>query len=68
MIPEHPRQIRANEVSLEGLRRSYLRNALANITTKTVTQTDLDYFVGETKSSREFVERVLAESDFSIST
>jgi hypothetical protein len=68
VIPEHPRQIRANEVSLEGLRRSYLRNALANITTKTVTQTDLDYLVGETKSSREFVERVLAESDFSIST
>ena len=66
VIPEHPRQIKVNEVSLENLRRSYLRNAIANLPNKAVTEVELDYLVAETKSSRQFVEKFLTESGISI--
>jgi cysteine synthase len=66
VIPEHPGQIRVNEVSLDNLRRSYLRNAVANLPDKTVTELELDYLVAETKSSRQFVEKFLAESGINI--
>ena len=65
IIPEHPSQIQVNEISLENIRQSYLRNAIANLTTKTVTETDLNYLVSETKRSREFVENILVESGIS---
>lgn len=66
IIPEHPRQIKVSEVSLKNLRRSYLRNVIANLPNKTVTEVELDYLVTETKSSRQFVEKFLAESGISI--
>ena len=65
IIAEHPSQIQVNEISLENIRQSYLRNAIANLTTKTVTETDLNYLVSETKRSREFVENILVESGIS---
>jgi len=68
IIPEHPRQIQVSEVPLENLQRSYLRSALAKLPSKTVTETDLDYLVDETKSSREFVEKILVDSGISISS
>ncbi len=61
IIPEHPRQIQVNEVSLESIRQSYLRKAMANLTAKTTTETDLNYLVSETKSSRGFVEKCIGE-------
>lgn len=66
IIPEHPRQIQVKEVPLESLRRSYIRNAIANFPTKTVSQTDLNFLVAETKSSQEFVQRILAELGVSV--
>lgn len=66
IIPEHPRQIKVSEVSLKNLRRSYLRNVIANLLNKTVTEVELDYLVTETKSSRQFVEKFLTESGISI--
>jgi len=68
IIPEHPRQIQVSEVPLENLQRSYLRSAIAKLPSKTVTETDLDYLVDETKSSREFVEKILVDSGISISS
>jgi cysteine synthase len=62
ILPEHPRMIKANEVPLDNMRRSYLKNTMANLSGKTVNEVELDYLVNETKSSREFVENILNES------
>jgi len=67
IIPEHPRQIQVKEASLDNIRRSYIRNAMANLQTKTVSQTDLNFLVDETKSNQKFVEEILAESGICIS-
>jgi len=66
IIPEHSRYIQVNEVPMEKVRGSYLRNAIDKLPSKTVTEIDLDYLVDETKSSREFVEKILVESGISI--
>jgi len=66
IIPEHPRQIHVNEVSLENLQRSYLRSTIARLPGKTVTEIDVSYLIEETKSDRDFVEKILIESGISI--
>lgn len=67
IIPEHPRQIQVKEVPLDNIRRSYIRNAMANLQTKTVSQTDLNFLVDETKGNQESVKEILAESGICIS-
>jgi hypothetical protein len=66
VIPEHPRQIRASEVPLENMRRSYLRNAVASLPGKTATELELDYLASETRAGHQFVEKFLAEAGIKI--
>jgi len=67
IIPEYPSQIQVKEVPLESLRRSYIRNAIADLPTRTVSQTDLNFLVDETRGSQEFVEETLMESGICVS-
>ncbi len=60
VIPETPAQIRAQEVDLDRIRRSYLRNAVESTGKKAVAPIELRFLVEETKSSPEFVSGVLA--------
>lgn len=62
VIPEHPSQIHASELSLENVRRSYLRRAISQLPEKHVSKEDLAYLVAETKSSKVFVTNTLRES------
>jgi cysteine synthase len=66
IIPEHPRQIRASDVPLENMRRSYLRNAIASLPGKTATELELDYLASETRASHQFVEKFLTEAGIKI--
>ncbi len=68
IIPEHPSQVQVKDMSMADLRCSYLRNAIAKLPGKTVTEIELDFLVADTRSSRQFVENILAESGITISS
>lgn len=62
VIPESPEQIRAVEVDLTRLRRSYVRNALAHAGEGyQPTGEDIEFLAEDTNSDPESVERVVAE-------
>jgi cysteine synthase len=60
VIPEHPSQIQAGEMDLDRIKRSYLRNALKNLSQgESLDEVDLEFLVQETKSSKEYVLEVI---------
>lgn len=61
VIPEHPGQIRAREVDLAALRRSYLKNAVEVTRVKSVTPVDVEFLAAETRLSTAEVTAVLEE-------
>ncbi len=67
VLPDHPGKIKFSEIPLEKMQRSYLKNVVTRLSGKTVSKVELDYLVVETKSSREFIEKVLGESEISVS-
>jgi len=66
ILPKHPYQIKVNEIPLENLCRSYLKHAITNLPDRTVTEVELNYLVNETKSSKQFIVKYLAELGISI--
>jgi cysteine synthase len=63
VIPEHPSQIRAAEVDLERLRRSYLRNAVESVGADArLSDLDLEFLADETRADRGHVERIIHET------
>jgi len=67
ILPDHPSKIKVDEILLEKVRRSYLKNAVTKLFDKKVAQVELDYLIAETKSNRQFIEKVLAESEIGVS-
>lgn len=61
VIPAHPRLIRAVDVNLDQLRKSYIRNCLSNTGVTRVSREDLAFMVEDTHSTAAFVTGVLAE-------
>jgi cysteine synthase len=62
VIPERPDQIQVTEVDLEGVRRSYLRNALANVPKGLrLGDADIVFLAAETRSTPSYVQEVLDE-------
>lgn len=62
VIPEHPTQIRAVEVGLERVRRSYLRNAIANLRKgESLDAVDLAFLAAETRTSVTYIEEATHE-------
>lgn len=62
VIPEHPNQVTVRDVALDGVRRSYLRNALGRLPEGTRPETvDLEFLAAEMRLSVEQVEEVLDE-------
>ena len=61
IIPEHPSQLRVREIPMEKLRRSYLRNAVAQAGVKELAPVDLAFLAEETRSSLDFVRGVMEE-------
>ncbi len=64
VIPEHPSQIRAVEVDLDRIRRSYLRNALETLPQGVrVTAADIAFLAAETRSGETYVREVIASHE-----
>ncbi len=64
VIPEHPAQIEAREVDLDGVRYSYLRNAVESLAEGARPgPEDIEFLAAETRMSTDQVEEVLDELD-----
>ncbi|MCR4402305.1 MAG: 2-amino-4-oxopentanoate thiolase subunit OrtB [Firmicutes bacterium] len=61
VIPEHPSQIRAQDVSLEEMRKSYIRNALSHAKARRVSEEDVRFLAEDTNSTVAFVEGTIHE-------
>jgi cysteine synthase len=62
VIPEHPGQITTQEVDLDQVRRSYLRNALGSLAEGTELEAeDLPFLAAETRWTMDRVEEVIHE-------
>jgi cysteine synthase len=64
VLPSHPAQIAARAIDLDGVRRSYLRNAVAALPEGTRPgPEDVEFLAAETRTSVDYVEEVLDELD-----
>jgi cysteine synthase len=62
VIPEHPAQVRAVEVDLERVRKSYLRNAVAHVPKgESLGEADLAFLAAETRTSVSHIEEAVHE-------
>ena len=60
VLPQHPRQMRVQEVDLDQLRRSYIKNAIASLEdSKILTDTCIDFLVDETRRDHRFVKETI---------
>lgn len=61
VIPEHPAQITAKDISLDKLRRSYLKNALGRAGLTGLNREELQFLCAETKTGPDQVCKMLKE-------
>ncbi len=61
VLPRHPELIKANDVDLQKIRKSLIKNSIAQNDYKVITQGDFEFLVEETNSSKDFVKEVLDE-------
>lgn len=61
ILPKDPGYIEIEEVDLNRIRRSYIRNCIRNNQIEKVSKEDLEFLVEDTKSSEEFVKSILDE-------
>jgi cysteine synthase len=59
VIPEHPAQIRVQDVDLDALRRSYLKNAAERYPKESLTPADLEFLAAETRTTTSYATEVL---------
>jgi hypothetical protein len=63
VIPEHPSQIRAVDVDMEGLRSSYVKNAGKSLKKgESPTDTDIAFLAEDCRATEDFVREVLSET------
>lgn len=61
VLPLHPAQIKARDVDLDRLRRSYIRNALEMHRVDEPTPSDLQFLADDTKTSVDYVRKVVSD-------
>ncbi|MBU5677872.1 PLP-dependent lyase/thiolase [Alkaliphilus sp. MSJ-5] len=59
ILPSHPSQIKANEIDLNKLRTSYIRNCIDQKQVKEISGEDVKFIMEDCKASKEFVEKTL---------
>jgi cysteine synthase len=60
VIPEHPSQVKAVDVDLDRVRRSYLRNAFESVGADArLSDADLEFLAAETRAERGYVEEII---------
>ncbi|WP_337960845.1 hypothetical protein [Caloramator sp. mosi_1] len=66
ILPEHPSLIKARDVDLNKLKKSYIKNCIDNYKVDEVSRKDVEFLAEDTKLSIEEVEKVLSEINVSI--
>ncbi|OPJ56788.1 2-amino-4-oxopentanoate thiolase subunit OrtB [Alkalithermobacter paradoxus] len=61
ILPEHPSMIKARDLDMNYIRRSYIKNCVENNKVDKVSEDDIRYLVEETNSNEEFVKSVLKD-------
>ncbi|WP_432401208.1 2-amino-4-oxopentanoate thiolase subunit OrtB [Wukongibacter sp. M2B1] len=59
IFPEHPKLIKAVDLDLEKIRKSYIKNCLELNDVSEVSPEDLEFLAADAKANKEFVEKVL---------
>lgn len=63
ILPSHPRLIKAKNIDLAKLKKSYIKNCLDFSNKTEISSGDADFLVQDTKSSIDFVKNCLEEKD-----
>jgi len=66
VIPSHPSLIRAKDVDLDRLKKSYIKNCIEHYNVKSIKAGDLKFLMEDTKSSEEYVINILNDMDISV--
>lgn len=61
ILPKNPGYMHTTEIDLDKIKRSYIKNCIANYKVETVTENDLEFLAQDTKSSKEYVINVLKD-------
>ncbi len=61
IIPSHPNLIKANDIDINKIKKSYIKNAIENNNINALTQEDTRFLAIECKSSEEFVKSIVDE-------
>lgn len=59
VLPEHPRLIRAIDLDMDKLRKSYIKNAVKDVSD--ITETDITFLAEDTGNDRAFVKKSIEE-------
>lgn len=66
VIPSHPSYIETNEIDMDKLKKSYIKNCVDNYEIKKIDNNDLEFLAKDTKSSIQYVIKILKELNVSI--
>ncbi|KPU28034.1 2-amino-4-ketopentanoate thiolase [Caloranaerobacter sp. TR13] len=61
ILPSHPSLIKARDLDLDKIKKSYIKNCIETTKINYVTKEDIDFLVEDTKSNEEFVKQILNE-------
>ena len=61
ILPKDPGYIKAKDLDVDKLRKSYIRNCINNYKVEKLTEEDIKFLAEDTKSNEEFVKEVLDE-------
>lgn len=59
VIPEHPKQIQAQDLDLNDLKRSYIKNIIQRNDPASLSEKDIEYLVEETKSDPDYIRKMI---------
>jgi cysteine synthase len=66
VLPKDPSYMQITEVDLDKIKKSYIKNCIANYKVENVTKSDIEFLAQDTKSSIEYVINVLRELDVNV--
>ncbi|WP_143145375.1 2-amino-4-oxopentanoate thiolase subunit OrtB [Tepidibacter thalassicus] len=59
ILPEHPSLIKARDIDLNNIKKSYIKNCVEKTKVTNINYEDLEFLIKDTKSNEEFVKEVL---------
>ncbi|MGO1477493.1 2-amino-4-oxopentanoate thiolase subunit OrtB [Senegalia sp. (in: firmicutes)] len=59
ILPKDPSLIKARDLDLEKIKKSYIKNCIKNNENIKITQEDIEFLAKDTKASKEFVEKTI---------